>query len=1062
MKRIICYILIAAMLSLFPTAGFAETEDWENEKMEFDQNLTDTDSSNKNNNSQNQNQSQQGGYFENEDMYFGGGQDSEEIREAIVRVRDEAYTQENGTWTGSSLPDDEGNATMVSSSAGGASCQWRPTLSDGEYTVYVFKIFHANSAKQTKFEIFYNGGMEEVTLNYAEGTSEWVELGTYPFAAGKTGYVRMSGSGGYLRSGPMKFVKATDDAKAPVSVFEDTLVSKYMEDIEFLASIRVSDVTSGTYRPDDNITPDEFKKMLTNCVGEDLVKKIMKEGETTSEEALTYNQAIRAAVRMVGYDVYAENKGGYPSGYLLTADRLDMLDGIARNVNEPLTRAEAAKLLRNTLLVELLDIYAVSGEDAEFRPVTGETILSKYMDINIIKGRVNANYFTTLTGGSSLDKGNVQIGDITYYSGKTNAEDYLGQKITAYVKGASGEKKTLLFIEREAYDKDVIIVESEDVSDTTTVNTFKYFQNNRLQSENISGAKIIYNGKALIDYLAIDLKPSYGDVTLLDSNSDGKFDVVFVNSYKNLVVEDVDTYGGQVYFKFETDPVYKSIIFDEENTTAKVSFKNTDGTEVEYDDIKPWNVISVAMSKDKSIIKAIRSKKKTIGQITQIGEESILISDKEYEIAQTMKDNPLYGKLTLGNMAAFYIDFKGKVAALDYSKSALIKYGYFVDMALKRTVSKTVQIKLFTQDEEWRIYDLAEKIRFNGEMKKSTDVNTSTLLKPSGTPKEQLVSYRVNDEGKVDLLNVAGAASLKEPEEIYQLTLNEELAGVKVMGDTQTKLLASRWAADGDTKIFLLPADKTKEEYYRVVDVMTLYDKFELSDIKLYDASEERFIAAMTASADNLDYLKSSSAVGVVTRVKHGRNDAGDDVIKIQLLMNGAQVEVMSSATFDAASFAETALSDPSKDDAASGGALPAALPLEKLKKGDIVQYDAKENGELIAMRVFYRADSPLYGEHNLTVQDNFTKDNAYSTIYYSVGEFVRNTDSTVTIKTKTSNDPSGEFIRMFVYSSGTKVVRHDTQTDTFEIMKVEDLAPGDCVFTCVPMGIANMMLVRK
>ncbi|HEY9256785.1 hypothetical protein [Chitinophaga sp.] len=56
--------------------------------------------------------------------------------------------------------------------------------------VYIYKIVHPTSDPNAKIVIKYNGGTTTKYINYTTGSSGWVFLGNYRFAAGTTGYVR--------------------------------------------------------------------------------------------------------------------------------------------------------------------------------------------------------------------------------------------------------------------------------------------------------------------------------------------------------------------------------------------------------------------------------------------------------------------------------------------------------------------------------------------------------------------------------------------------------------------------------------------------------------------------------------------------------------------------------------------------------------------------------------------------------------------------------------------------------------------------------------------------------
>lgn len=75
--------------------------------------------------------------------------------------------------------------------------QWTPTIpSAGNYEVFA-NIPSANAtATAARYKVYYNGGNQTVIVNQATHNNQWVSLGTYNFAQGATGYVRLGDAAG--------------------------------------------------------------------------------------------------------------------------------------------------------------------------------------------------------------------------------------------------------------------------------------------------------------------------------------------------------------------------------------------------------------------------------------------------------------------------------------------------------------------------------------------------------------------------------------------------------------------------------------------------------------------------------------------------------------------------------------------------------------------------------------------------------------------------------------------------------------------------------------------------
>ena len=85
-----------------------------------------------------------------------------------------------------------GNGTTLSNYA-----IWRPNIpTAGNYEVKVFIPAKYAATTNAKYEIHYNGGVITKPISQLNYSDQWVSLGTYDFAAGTTGYVKMGDNTG--------------------------------------------------------------------------------------------------------------------------------------------------------------------------------------------------------------------------------------------------------------------------------------------------------------------------------------------------------------------------------------------------------------------------------------------------------------------------------------------------------------------------------------------------------------------------------------------------------------------------------------------------------------------------------------------------------------------------------------------------------------------------------------------------------------------------------------------------------------------------------------------------
>lgn len=219
------------------------------------------------------------------------------------------------------------------------------------------------------------------------------------------------------------------EAYSPVGLFTDVPTSEwYAAPVELGAGIgAIKGYGDGTFGPDDNVLGIEAIKMMTFACG---------------------------------HDITAEENGGYPSGYLATAQQIGMLRGLSGiDYNVPMTRGQAAILCANTLKVDMMKKVS-DGDRIIYTQTKDVNLLSEKHNVYKVDGIVTANDVTSLWESSVLRSGTVQIeyGNTSgiFEVGETTIADALGQYIRAYYR----------------YDEDLdqsTIISYEVLSNRTTI-----------------------------------------------------------------------------------------------------------------------------------------------------------------------------------------------------------------------------------------------------------------------------------------------------------------------------------------------------------------------------------------------------------------------------------------------------------------------------------------------------------------------------------------------------------------------------------------------------------------
>lgn len=94
---------------------------------------------------------------------------------------------------------------------------------------------------------------------------------------------------------------------------------------------------------------------------------------------ITYYEAVKTIVTMLGYEPLAQQKGGYPHGYLKVGNEIGIILYPGAE-NRVINKDEIAKILLKALDVPLMEQISF-GENQEYK-ISEQTIKNKYLTIN--------------------------------------------------------------------------------------------------------------------------------------------------------------------------------------------------------------------------------------------------------------------------------------------------------------------------------------------------------------------------------------------------------------------------------------------------------------------------------------------------------------------------------------------------------------------------------------------------------------------------------------------------------------------------------------------------------
>lgn len=723
--------------------------------------------------------------------------------------------------------------------------------------------------------------------------------------------------------------------------------TRFEEPVRLLSAlnIMVGD-DNGDFRPNDTIIRSEVAKMAVHAMGFENAAENAKgmknfddvsadhwangyinlansqglvvgdgDGNFRPNDPISYAEAMVIMVKATGYDVMVPDKGGFPNGYMSVGASNGLSENVKCGIDEPISRGDVAYLTANALEADLMEQTGY-GSNAKYEK-TDKTLMGEKLNVTKAYGQVEAIQNTAVTGTSGLGKDQIRI-DGEVYETAYNMNNLLGYNVEYYVKEDKNGSRKIILASPVKNKNSEITVTAENFSKLTEKNSNKaveYFADKnstrKSTAEIAADASFIYNGKSaeMTDEL-LTLENKSGKIAMLDTNRDGKYDIVFVTNYENIVVDSVSA-SGRITDKYGAEPI---------KLDENVSFRITKGAnEIDVKDLKEYDVLSVAASLDKEVYSIIVTNDTVEGKVESSDGKSYTINGKRYDVAANYTD-----PITIGAEGVFYLDAEGKIAAADMPVKLGDGYAYLTNAYTDANRDISV-FKLFTKEGKRIELEANDKVKVNGKSGVKAEEAVRTFA-PDGAVIKQLVTYSTNAEGKLSAITAAKdntAAGTVDEENFtknYSLMNAEYSAQLSRLGNVRI---------DDKTIVFNISGDTN--DYY-VTDKSVFEDEQKYS-AEVYDMSAN-YTAGVIVLKESEMTASAEAPIAVVKDVMKGANDDGDDTDILTALVNGEEKEIA----------------------AKEEGVLVKGADESKqaLEQGDIIQYKTNADGEIVSVRVLF------------------------------------------------------------------------------------------------------------
>lgn len=675
-------------------------------------------------------------------------------------------------------------------------------------------------------------------------------------------------------------------------------------------------------------------------------------GNFDPESYVTYEQAVKGFVNILGYGVMNKPQPGnaWYTGYMATAAQIGLLKGLqAVTVGQPLSRAQVAVMLDNAIQIDIMTEHEGDGYAVE----KDVTLLYKLLDNGAsLKGVVEANSRTALTGSVSLQDDTVIIDGYSYLAGETAAADYLGRYVQFFVKEIDGEQVIMgIFPVKnrnetlELNGRDVVKAERGKL--TYESEETGYDSETADLSETLS---VIYNGTAYPGYPDELLESPAARLELVDNSGDGIFDVVFVQESNVAKVQRVNTYDSMLYLQSSLDSGKNNIDFKAKK--SEITLKSSDGTELSLEDISEEDtILEICASYDAKVVNIIRLDNEIVAAPESIdwANNTVTIEGTEYELYANRTGALVEAdSLEVGTEYCFTLDSENRIVDADKDTlSGNLKYGLIYRLNMKQGgIQSNLEVKLVSgtaveQVKENDKYYIKSKNQQNiAQMKFADRVRVEEIGFDTVTVKNaadlanrltegEVVQYSVNKDGEINRIIKSEPIGIKGNRNL--------VAKEMVMGG----ITNGAFGLDEDTVVFFLPEGEEEEDFRS--EMKYADGTYECLG---YDLAEDEPMAGAVVFQTDIDsgkeiFFNEDVPFAIVQAVTVGIDENGQEIRRITGYENGKQFDLTTS-----------------------GNAPQANEALEDASCGSLIRMGKNFEGKIITAQVVktgYNASKPEY-----------------------------------------------------------------------------------------------------
>ncbi len=625
------------------------------------------------------------------------------------------------------------------------------------------------------------------------------------------------------------------------------------------------------------------------------------DGTFRPDDYITTEQMLKVFLCMAGYGVYAEQYGGYPSGYWRLAGSNNLIASGAESGYVEMD--ELVYTAYKALELPIVYVSSYIGTLAQYASDDDGTLLNNLLiekELNFANGICTFDGYTYTYKTGTPEPLYAEIDGVRYNNPNTDLSGYIGRHVEYWYN--DDNEIVAIYMYRS---KNSSVTYSADDIEEASLSRYTVTDNKSSKTLKLdSGAVIIYNKSFLDGVSEEDLIPENGSVQFVDNDEDGTYEIVFINEKNYYVVDSISTSGLSIRYKqygTQTETGY-SIDETDLNDTIFYNVCTDEGASVSYDGVSVGSVISVAKNADGNIINVIVTKKQVDGTVNSLkagDNASVTIDGTEYKIAKAKDGEPFELGVTAGNHAEFYLNEESEIVYCSETRSSSTRYAYVTNawsegdgatMGVKLVLAGTmgsitntqyswVQDKL-AQNDSVAKYILKENIKYNGTLIKSSNI---AMLKGN------VVEVTIEDEV------VTKIAPLEAAFEMTEAKYNHNTKGLVQPGLTVDGYDNPALLLNGNIQTLVIP-NNTGETYtddaylakYRIENSSSDHD---VVAYELTSGSQTPKLLVLKESLTESGTAQGDSDKGIVTVGVGRAMQDGESYYEITMISNEGSTE---------------------------------------------------------------------------------------------------------------------------------------------------------------------------